>query len=121
MPTAPVRGTVDALLACANVCTAGADACLRTATITGCVRVNLACAEACTATAWALLRHLQAGTLVSRELVEACAALCRAGRDACAEDHEQCRYRVAACEIAERACLDVLATTLDGPPLPLAG
>ncbi|WP_326564472.1 four-helix bundle copper-binding protein [Micromonospora peucetia] len=113
---ARLAAVIDALNACAQACTACADACLSedmVAELTKCVRTNLDCADICTTTARVLSRHTGYDANISRSLLEACAAACKACGDECAGHagmHEHCRVCADACRACERACRDLLAT-----------
>ena len=108
--------TIDALIECAEACTACADACLSessVAELTKCVRTNLDCADICGTTARVLSRHTGYDANISRSLLEACAMACRSCGDECgahANMHEHCRACAEACRACERACRELLAT-----------
>jgi uncharacterized membrane protein len=107
--------TIDALIECAEACTACADSCLSessVAELTKCVRTNLDCADVCGATARVLSRHTGYDANISRTLLEACAMVCKSCGDECASHasmHEHCRVCAEACRACEQACLDLLA------------
>jgi uncharacterized membrane protein len=107
--------TIDALIECAEACTACADACLSessVAELTKCVRTNLDCADVCGTTARVLSRHTGYDANISRTLLEACAMVCKSCGDECASHasmHEHCRVCAEACRACEQACLDLLA------------
>jgi hypothetical protein len=106
--------TIDTLIACAEGCTACADACLSedsVAELTKCVRTNLDCADVCEATARVLSRHTGYDANISRTLLEACATVCKSCGDECrshAEMHEHCRICAEACRACEPSCRDLL-------------
>lgn len=108
--------TIDALIECAEACTACADACLSessVAELTKCVRTNLDCADICGTTARVLSRHTGYDANISRSLLEACAMACKSCGDECgahANVHEHCRVCAEVCRACERACRDLLAT-----------
>ena len=108
--------TIDALIACAQACTACADACLSEKMVdelTKCIRTDLDCADICTTTARVLSRHTGYDANISRALLEACAVACRSCGDECAAHagmHEHCRICAEACRACEQACRDLLAT-----------
>lgn len=110
-----LAAAIDTLLACAQACTACADACLSEDTVaelTTCVRTNLDCADVCAATARVLSRHTGYDANLSRSLLEACATACRTCGDECAAHagmHEHCRTCAEACRTCEKACRDLLA------------
>ncbi|MCD0447345.1 hypothetical protein LO763_27385 [Glycomyces sp. A-F 0318] len=101
--------------ACAQACTACADACLSESDVGAlvkCVRSNLDCADVCAATGRVLSRHTGYDANVTRAVLEACAAACKACGDMCAE-HEHmahCRHCADKCRACERACRDLLAS-----------
>ncbi|MGK5738051.1 four-helix bundle copper-binding protein [Micromonospora sp. URMC 103] len=113
---AKLATVIDTLNACAQACTACADACLSEddiAELAKCIRTDLDCADVCTTTARVLSRHTGYDANVTRSLLEACATTCRACGDECArhaERHEHCRICAEACRDCERACRDLLAT-----------
>ena len=81
--------TVDTLVACAQACTACADACLSeemVAELRKCIRTNLDCADICTATGKALSRHTGYDANLTRAQVQACAQACKSCGDEC-EQH----------------------------------
>jgi hypothetical protein len=108
--------TIDALIACSEACTACADACLSedmVADLAKCIRTNLDCADICATTARVLSRHTGYDANISRSLLEACAAACRACGDECAghaDMHQHCRICADACRHCERVCRDLMAT-----------
>jgi Domain of Unknown Function (DUF326) len=108
--------TIDALIACAQACTACADACLSedmVAELTKCIRTNLDCADICATTANVLSRHTGYDANITRSQLEACATACKACGDECASHakmHEHCRVCAEACRGCEQACRDLLAT-----------
>jgi hypothetical protein len=78
-----------------------------------CVRTNLDCADVCDATARVLSRHTGYDANISRALLEACIAACRACGDECeqhASMHEHCRVCAEACRACEAACRELLNT-----------
>jgi hypothetical protein len=107
--------TIDSLLACAEACTACADACLSedmVADLRKCIRSNLDCADICAATARVLSRHTGYDANVTRHQLEACVAACRSCGDECerhAGMHEHCRICADACRACEAACQELLS------------
>lgn len=107
---------IDAALACAQTCTACADACLAeemVAELRDCIRTDLDCADICATTAAVLSRRTGSNLAVVKAQLEACRIACAA----CAEDceshaamHEHCRICAEACRRCEQACADLLAT-----------
>jgi hypothetical protein len=115
MDRAELAAVIDILNACAQACTACADACLSedaVAELTKCVRTNLDCADICTATARVLSRHTGYDANLSRAMLEACVVACRTCGDECADHagmHEHCRVCAEACRKCEQACRELLA------------
>jgi uncharacterized membrane protein len=108
--------TIDELVACAEACTACADACLSepdVAELTECIRTDLDCADICATTARVLSRHAAGEIEVPQALLEACIVACRVCGDECArhaEMHEHCRICTEACRSCEEACGRLLNT-----------
>lgn len=106
---------IESLVACAQACTACADACLSeemVADLRKCIRSNLDCADSCTATARILSRHTGYDANITRAHLEACIAACRACGDECEQHagmHEHCRICAEACREREAACRELLA------------
>lgn len=94
---------IDACVECAQACTACADACLSedmVADLTTCIRTNLDCADVCDTTGRVLSRHTGYDANLTRAVLEACAAACKACGDECArhaEMHEHCRVCAESC------------------------
>jgi hypothetical protein len=109
-----LAAAIDALTDCAQACTACADACLgeeHVNDLVKCVRLNLDCADVCAATARVVSRQTGYDANITRPLLEACAAACRACGDECAshaEMHEHCRICAEACRRCEEACRQLL-------------
>jgi hypothetical protein len=110
-----LAAAIDALVTCAQTCTACADACLSedmVAELTKCIRTNLDCADVCGTTARVLTRHTGYDANLTRSLLEACATACKSCGDECASHagmHEHCRICAEACRACEQACRDLLA------------
>jgi hypothetical protein len=106
---------IDACMEGAESCTACADACIGEPTVAElrtCIRLNLDCADICDATGRVLFRMVQAGSGLSRSLVEACIQACAACAEECerhASMHEHCRICAGACRRCEVACRALLA------------
>jgi hypothetical protein len=111
-----LAATIDTVSACAQACTACADACLSeqmVAELTKCIRTDLDCADICAATARVLSRHTGYDANITRSILEACAVACESCGDECerhAGMHEHCRVCAEACRACEAACRDLLAT-----------
>ncbi|MUL40469.1 four-helix bundle copper-binding protein [Streptomonospora sp. PA3] len=109
-----LKTTVERLAACAQSCTACADACLgesEVAELVACVRLNLDCADVCSAAERVLTRRTDADPELQRSLLEtailytqACARECErhGGR------HEHCRLCADRCRLAEDSCRQFL-------------
>ena len=106
---------IEAVAACAQTCTACADACLAeegVARLRTCIRTDLDCADVCAATAGVLTRAASGLGPIARAQIEACAQACRACGEECAshaEHHEHCRICAEACRVAGDACEALLA------------
>jgi hypothetical protein len=107
---------IDELYACAQTCTACADACIGEPTATAlrqCVRLNLDCADVCAATATLSSRRTGSNEEVLRRMLDACVAACRVCEAECqrhAQHHDHCRLCAEACQRCERACQQALST-----------
>ncbi|MBO0608384.1 four-helix bundle copper-binding protein [Myceligenerans salitolerans] len=111
-----LAGVIDAIVECAQACTACADACLSedsVADLRKCVRTNLDCADICETTARVLSRHTGYDANISRALLDACITACQACGDECEQHagmHEHCRVCAEACRACESACRELLTT-----------
>jgi hypothetical protein len=100
---------------CAQACTACADACLSeddVAMLVKCIRSNLDCADICFATGQVLSRHTGYDANITRTILEACAAACKACGDMC-EEHSamaHCAKCAMECRACEQACRELLAS-----------
>jgi len=107
---------IEACFECAQACTACADACLSedmVAELTTCIRTNLDGADVCGTTGRVLSRHTGYDADLTRAVLEACAAACKACGDDCAqhaEMHEHCRIRAEACRRGEAARRELLGS-----------
>jgi hypothetical protein len=114
--TGVLAGTIDALSDCAQACTADVAANLgeqNVAEMVTCIRLCLDCTDICTATLGVLSRQADRGAVVTRPLLEACAASCEVCGDECerhARMHEHCRICGEACRRCEQACRELLRT-----------
>ena len=110
---AKLQECIEACFECAQACTACADACLSedmVAELTTCIRTNLDCADVCDTTGRVLSRHTGYDANLTRGVLEACAAACKACGDECAqhaEMHDHCRICAEACRRCESACRDL--------------
>jgi uncharacterized membrane protein len=107
--------TIDALIECAQACTADADDDLseqNLGELVKCIRLCMDCADVCDATVRVISRQTEYDANVTRPLLEACAAVCRSCGDECerhAQMHEHCRVCAESCRRCEQACRDLLA------------
>ncbi|QNE14568.1 four-helix bundle copper-binding protein [Pseudarthrobacter sp. NBSH8] len=94
---------IGACFECAQTCTACADACLgedMAAELTKCIRTNLNCADICAATGKILSRRTGYDPDITRTVLAACAAACKACAGECEQHagmHEHCRICAEAC------------------------
>jgi hypothetical protein len=111
----PLTAAMDALIQCAQACTADTDADLRernVADLVKCIRLCMDCADICATTVRVVSRQTEYDANITRPLLEACAATCKSCGDECeqhAQMHEHCRMCAEACRRGERACRDLLA------------
>src|SRR3954466_12682824 len=107
---------IEKCFSCAQACTACADACLSeqmVAELVKCVRTNLDCADICDTTGRVLSRHTGYDANLTRSVLEACAAACKACGDECASHasmHEHCRICGESCRRCEQACRNLIAS-----------
>ncbi|MCF6427684.1 four-helix bundle copper-binding protein [Amycolatopsis tucumanensis] len=107
---------IDACFSCAQACSACADACLSeemVAELTKCIRGNLDCADICDATGRTLSRHTGYDANLTRSILQACAAACKACGDECARHaghHDHCRVCADECRGCEQACRTLIAS-----------
>ena len=107
---------IEACYDCAQACTACADACLsedNVAELVKCIRLNSDCADVCETTGRVLSRQTEYDANVTRAVLQACVAACKACGDEC-EQHasmgmEHCRVCAEACRRCEQACQGLLA------------
>ena len=110
-----VRECIEACLECAQACTACADACLSeemVAELRKCIRTDLDCADVCEATGRVLSRHTGYDANLTRAVLEACAAACKACGDECeqhASMHGHCAVCAEACRRCETACRELIS------------
>lgn len=107
---------IEECLSCAQACTACADACLAedmVGELRQCIRLNLDCADLCDATARLASRRTGSNPEILRQLIDTCAAACRACGEECARHagrHEHCRICAEACRSCEQACRQAQAS-----------
>ena len=111
---AVLAATIDALVDCANTCTQCADACLSEGdpALAKCIRLNLDCADICNTMSRVVSRQTEYDANVTRPLLEACIAVCRACGDECeghADHMEHCRICAEQCRRCEESCRSLLA------------
>lgn len=105
---------IDATLACAQTCTACADACLAedsVADLRDCIRTDLDCADVCATTAAVLSRRTGSNLDTVKGLLAACRTACATCADECerhASMHEHCKVCAEACCRCEKACTNLL-------------
>ena len=78
-----------------------------------CIGTDLDCADICATTGNVLSRHTGYDANLTRAVLEACAAACKACGDTCAdhaEMHEHCRVCAEACRRCEAACRDLISS-----------
>lgn len=101
---------IESALACAEICTSCADACLgedMVQNLTQCIRLDLDCADLCATTARIGARRTGSNEAVIRMTLEACAEACRVCGAECEQHagmHEHCRICAEACRACEAAC-----------------
>lgn len=116
-----VAAALDALVECAITCVQCADACLSEQDVSAmarCIRLDLACADICSTTGRVVALPSEEITDVTRALLVACIAACRACGDECASHAEtmrHCEICSAACRRCEEACRDLLDAGDSGP------
>ncbi|GAA4697283.1 four-helix bundle copper-binding protein [Pseudonocardia yuanmonensis] len=109
-----IAAAVEALIDCAQACTACADACLSEESVDQlrkCIRTDLDCADICETTARVLSRHTGYDANITRAQVQACVQACTACGDECerhAEMHEHCKICAQACRRCSEACQALL-------------
>jgi DNA phosphorothioation-dependent restriction protein DptG len=105
---------IEECYACANACTAWADACVgeeMLQQLTQCIRLNLDCADVCAATGSVATRRTGSNEEIIRLMLQACAAACRLCGEECerhAGHHEHCRLCAQSCRRCEQACHEAL-------------
>lgn len=85
---------IDAALACAQTCTACADACLAEETVAelrDCIRTDLDCADICATTAAVLSRRTGSNLTVVKAQLEACRTACATCRRGLREPRRDAR------------------------------
>ncbi len=106
---------IDAALACAQTCTACADACMAedsVADLRACIRTDLDCADICATTAVLLSRRTGSNLTVVKAQLEACRVACATCAEDCeahADHHEHCKICAEACRRCEKACAELLS------------
>lgn len=107
--------SIEAILDCAQACSACADACLaedNVSQLAQCIRLELDCADQCEATTRVLSRQTEYDANVTRVVIEACKQVCKSCGDEC-ESHgermEHSRVCAEACRRCEEACDELLS------------
>lgn len=113
LDTAVLAEATEAIVSCAQTCTACADACLDEYDIRrDCVQACLTCADVCDVTARLLSRTARWDRNLVASMVETCARACSACASHC-EDHadtaKHCGVCAEACRRTERACQQLQA------------
>jgi hypothetical protein len=112
--TGVLADALDALKDCALVCVADAYADLVEPNVTDmveCIRLCLDCVDICTANVGVLSRPTDLEVNVTKPLLEACVAVCKACGDECeqhAQRHDHCRICAEECRRCENACRRLL-------------
>jgi len=106
--------TAGEVNACAQTCTACADACLGESDIKPllrCIKVNQDCADACHAAANMLVRFTEWDWDVVSEQLRACAEICRICAAECrkhASKHAHCAACADTCDSCTRRCMQMV-------------
>ena len=106
---------IEAMNECAQACAIDVDADLgvsNLAEMVKCIRLCLHCADVCTAAARVTGRPAEYESDITKPLLEACVAACKACGDECerhAQMHEHCRICAEVCRRCEAACQQLLA------------
>ncbi|CAN5320526.1 four-helix bundle copper-binding protein [soil metagenome] len=107
--------TIEALIACAQTCTACADACLgedQVDHMRRCITTDLNCADVCTAAARVLSRQTEYDATVTKAVLEACATVCGQCASECEQHAEMgmdhCRICAEQCRSCEDLCRQLL-------------
>lgn len=105
----PLAAAVEAMLDCAQTCSACADACVAETDpkLVQCIRMTLDCADVCQAAGAVATRRTGSNATVVLGLLmlaEALARDCAAECDVHAGDHDHCRLCAEVCRRCEAAC-----------------
>jgi hypothetical protein len=109
------QACVEACVECSAICASCADACLAEDDVqqmVQCIRLNIDCADICETTARLFARPSPRDADALRLQLEACAAICRACGDECAQHAahmEHCRICADSCRRCAEACDSMLA------------
>jgi hypothetical protein len=101
---------IDECFACAQICTACADADLGEPDVESmrrCITLCLNCSDVCVATGRTLSRQTEFAAGLARVVLQACIEACRLCREECerhAQHHEHCRICAEECRQCEQAC-----------------
>ena len=105
---------IEESLACAQVCTVCADACLAEPMVEKlrqCIRLDLDCADVCETAGRMASRRTGSNVELLRQVIAACETACRLCAEECerhSEQHEHCRICAEACRACEKACQQAL-------------
>lgn len=102
---------MEALEACAGICTSCADACLAEPDDVGqlrrCISTNLDCADICNATARVLTRQTETPNELVHAQLHACVLACQICGDECerhSDKHDHCRICADTCRHCQERC-----------------
>jgi hypothetical protein len=109
-----IADAVQAMIECAQTCTACADACLsedQLEQLRKCIRSDLDCADICDTTARVLSRHTGYDANITRAQLQACIQACHSCGEECeahAGKHEHCRICAQTCRRCAEVCQSLL-------------
>lgn len=113
---------VQATMACAQVCTTCADACVGEAqpqTLVRCIRLNLDCAAICAVTTGMLSRMNEPDWRLVGAQLQACLTACEVCAEECekhAKMHAHCRICAETCRNCASACRSAMAKVRQPAP-----
>jgi Domain of Unknown Function (DUF326) len=109
-----IADAVQAMIDCAQTCTACADACLsehELEQLRKCIRSDLDCADICDTTARVVSRHTGYDANTTRAQLRACIQACNSCGEECeahAGKHEHCRICAQTCRSCAQTCQSLL-------------
>jgi hypothetical protein len=109
-----IADAVQAMIDCAQTCTACADACLsedQVEHLRKCIRSDLDCADICGTTARVVSRHTGYDANITRAQLQACIQACHSCGEECeahAGKHEHCRICAQTCRRCAEVCRSLL-------------